>query len=471
MAYNWGQPPLPDGMPYQQTVPDAQYSMAYDQRLDPPMPQWPSQLTGDHSMYKTVAMPPLQSIPLIDPFASSSMPSASGPSNTPNPRRTLTDDDRRDMCRYAEAHPNLKQIEIGARFKVDRSTVSKVLRYKDKYLNSNSRSRSRPPLKREKSRKGEVEHALNSWATKQRKLKIPLTEESIQEQAARFANATGGSISNPATDPKWVAQFKRNYSLSARGKTPVKAEDAELMSNPDSPDSKSPSSALSPGVAGLRMITSNEDLRSAFSDSTTDPRSPSQPPSMSLSSALAQDPPNDPQDFFLQSSPYFSPVSGPPPDTFAHRNTRPLAPASRNSSDRQRRSTFPQAELNPYMSTSTSGAQLEKIQGALLDSPMNEYSSLLESPEEHFYSDYSNVTSNPTSAIDSATISPLDTLNAHAFPNRHRRTHSMQGPSQEEARAGLETAMRYLEKQSPGLLKTDEALIMAKVQQKLNNQP
>lgn len=113
MAYNWGQPPLPDGMPYQQTVPDAQYSMAYDQRLDPPMPQWPSQLTGDHSMYKTVAMPPLQSIPLIDPFASSSMPSASGPSNTPNPRRTLTDDDRRDMCRYAEAHPNLKQIEIG----------------------------------------------------------------------------------------------------------------------------------------------------------------------------------------------------------------------------------------------------------------------------------------------------------------------------------------------------------------------
>lgn len=49
-----------------------------------------------------------------------------GPSTTTtttkstNPRRTLTDADRRRMCLYHEENPNVKQTEIGAMFGVER---------------------------------------------------------------------------------------------------------------------------------------------------------------------------------------------------------------------------------------------------------------------------------------------------------------------------------------------------------------
>lgn len=43
------------------------------------------------------------------------------------PRRTLTDDDRRRMCQYHEDNPTVKQTEIGAMFGVERRYVSRFL--------------------------------------------------------------------------------------------------------------------------------------------------------------------------------------------------------------------------------------------------------------------------------------------------------------------------------------------------------
>lgn len=48
--------------------------------------------------------------------------------------RKLTDQDRKDICLYYEAHPQTKQDDIGAQFGVERSTVSKILKMKSKWL-------------------------------------------------------------------------------------------------------------------------------------------------------------------------------------------------------------------------------------------------------------------------------------------------------------------------------------------------
>lgn len=82
----------------------------------PPMPQWPSQLS-DFASWRT---PPCeQQMPIVTtamapppiPSIEDGMPIPSRPKS--NPRRTLTDEDRKRMCEYARANPGMKQIDIG----------------------------------------------------------------------------------------------------------------------------------------------------------------------------------------------------------------------------------------------------------------------------------------------------------------------------------------------------------------------
>lgn len=81
------------------------------------VPQWPSMLTSQSS-YSTPTLP----------TTSTTTPVSAGSSNSHSlqirqtttggntPRRTLTDDDRRRMCQYAEDNPGIKQTDIGRMF-------------------------------------------------------------------------------------------------------------------------------------------------------------------------------------------------------------------------------------------------------------------------------------------------------------------------------------------------------------------
>ncbi|GAA5983982.1 hypothetical protein JCM11641_001415 [Rhodosporidiobolus odoratus] len=48
--------------------------------------------------------------------------------------RKLSNADRKAICQFHLAHPGVKQDDIGAHFGYERSTISKTLKYKDKYL-------------------------------------------------------------------------------------------------------------------------------------------------------------------------------------------------------------------------------------------------------------------------------------------------------------------------------------------------
>jgi hypothetical protein len=74
---------------------------------------WPSMLTNPHS-YGPHSAPPLTIPP---PLKTSKLPALH---TQPVPRKTLTDEDRKAMCQYAEDHPHTKQTEIGAKFGVER---------------------------------------------------------------------------------------------------------------------------------------------------------------------------------------------------------------------------------------------------------------------------------------------------------------------------------------------------------------
>ena len=68
-----------------------------------------------------------------------STPESSGPPvsmpgrKEPMKKRRLYNTDRRLICIYAEDNPGVKQEDIAARFGVERSTVSKILKQRDRW--------------------------------------------------------------------------------------------------------------------------------------------------------------------------------------------------------------------------------------------------------------------------------------------------------------------------------------------------
>lgn len=83
----------------------------------PSHPTWPSMLTnpGGFNPSPPVAIPPMSAgVQSFKPPRQPVTPIAS------QPRKTLTDEDRRRMCQYHIDHPEQKQTEIGAIFGVER---------------------------------------------------------------------------------------------------------------------------------------------------------------------------------------------------------------------------------------------------------------------------------------------------------------------------------------------------------------
>ncbi|QBZ54329.1 hypothetical protein PoMZ_10025, partial [Pyricularia oryzae] len=131
-------------------------------------------------------------------------------SGTPRKRRTtLTDETRREICRLYENDQTLKQAEIAGRFGIKRSTVSKVLRDKNKFLN---------PTKKQ-SVTADIEEKLMIWI----KLDgLPRSNQELRNKAILFCQNTPGT-SNLRKIIKSTARleiFKQRHGLKFDGINP-----------------------------------------------------------------------------------------------------------------------------------------------------------------------------------------------------------------------------------------------------------
>ncbi|GAA6016979.1 hypothetical protein JCM11491_006116 [Sporobolomyces phaffii] len=166
--------------------------------------------------------------------------------------RRLTNAQRREICLYQRAHPNMKQDDIGRVFNYERSTISKTLKEKEHWLSdkweepepnnrrklshrTNSRSVSSlnvsdqeydsagertpnlasitpqaspqsPPLAT-KGRYPAVDKALIEWAHQQVPFGTILSDYVLQAQAKVFASKTKGCESFKASHT-WLEGFK-----------------------------------------------------------------------------------------------------------------------------------------------------------------------------------------------------------------------------------------------------------------------
>ncbi|KAF2738711.1 CenpB-DNA-bind-domain-containing protein [Polyplosphaeria fusca] len=445
------------------------------------MPQWPSMLTSQ----STYVPPIFPSAPVPITPASATPVSAISNNSTHSrtsstPRKTLTDADRRRMCLYHEEHPTVKQTEIGAMFGVERSTVSKVLRQKEKYLYQDDGSRS--PIKRSKGKFPDIERALSNWARNHQRQGLPLTDGIIREKARFFATTVGNSESHlKANSSSWLEKFKqKNNLMGAKSRKSSIAEESEGTSNPPSnvhtPGGISPTSpsGVSPSPVTLAAKKSEENLNfktespDAY-DFSNHHRPFHSQSNTSLSSVFTD---TAPSSFSAgptsPTSPFFTPDSASGQNPFMGGNQQARGQPGTSNFQRPRSQTFPMlVGVEQYMSPPPSSEALtpKYMHSTTLDSPMEMRSSQIDDAMQ----------ASPTQVTNS--MQPPPVPSAIGLPMQSGALSSpapigMEGvssltPSQEEARRALELVMNFFQHQPNGFVEPQEYVMIGKLMEKL----
>lgn len=448
----------------------------------PSHPTWPSMLTNPNNNYSAPPVPiPSASAPPIVKASNTKLPAIH---TNPTPRKTLTDNDRRRMCQYHEENPTVKQTEIGAMFGVERSTVSKVLRQREKYLYPEDRSLS--PVKRAKGKFPDIERALSNWVRNNQKKGVPLTDSAIKEKARFFATTVGNDESHLKTNSStWLEKFKQKNGIGS-GKLSRRASETNISDsgslNPESgrqsashtPNGISPTSpGALPSPSPLSTTKSTDDLKSdnfsgylefgqaykhANSQSTT-----------SLSSA------------FTDGHGSFSggPTSPSTPFTFSPDNSssswvpsqQARLPPPGNNFQRPRSQTFPTLGIDPSFISSQSSDPLTPR----FNLPGTEPSSALDSPIHdmpHPFAMDSTISPSPLhhSSSNGSMAPPPSSSTPITGLQSPMGTPAPSSPTQDDARRALDTLLGYFQQAPTGLVDQNEYMTILKLTEKLRLQ-
>ncbi|KAH9839673.1 hypothetical protein Tdes44962_MAKER08016 [Teratosphaeria destructans] len=461
------------------------------------MPQWPSMLSTHQAHQQNYQ-------PVYPPSIQPMTPMSAGPVQTPvstlssrstsAPRKTLTDQDRRRMCQYAEEHPHSKQTEIGAIFGVERSTVSKVLRQKEKYLFQEDGNRS--PIKRTKGRTPDIERALANWARNQEKKGLPLSDEVIRDKARAFAATTTTPENHQLLSSSWIEKFKLKHNLSgARSRKNSLAPDdccetaSQAASTSHTPGGISPVSPDGPGSPSPEDMHQSqyhdtskfESHGSLFEYASRNGPLHSQS-ATALNGAFADAVPSSFSPGTLSpTSPLFTPDSGTAPAAFAnesHAQMSAILPATptQSNSQRPRSQTFPLLDQYMAAASASSDGMTPKYVTAMLDSPMEEASDPLDDMDEAVKSSMHE--DRPNTVTPSETMRPPP-LPAHLLaaeskreltPSTSSSSLRQAAPSPEEALSALQLVHSFFEQQPNGFLDFQESVTMGKLMEKLKLQ-
>lgn len=348
------------------------------------------------------------------------------------------------------------------------STVSKVLRQKEKYLNPDDGSRS--PIKRAKGRVPDIEKALSNWARNYQRQGFPLNDEMIKEKARFFASTCGcPEAKEKVLTASWLEKFKQKNSLlgakSRRGSggkgvrsnsnSPTRINtDSANESTVHSPTGRSPvspngfGSLLSPTHSQEGMKQEGDELPELaggcqhYTKGTTALDTTSYSVGMtSPTSTLVSDSP------FTPTSQHRLPTSGP-------------------NINRPRSQTFPLVPIDPSL-LSADDSQCTKVEQqmgvTILESPleMDDHESHIAikgtDPSKMIKRNRSNPEIKTESMQPPPTVSKSNTVSPINAPG---------SPTQDEARRALELVMNYFQHQPAGLA-AQEYVTIGKLMERL----
>jgi hypothetical protein len=368
------------------------------------------------------------------------------------------------------------------------STVSKVLRQREKYLFPEDRSLS--PVKRAKGKFPDIERALSNWVRNMQKQGHPLTDAAIKEKARFFATTVGSNNEShlKTNSTSWLEKFKQKNGIGG-AKLTRRASETNISDsgslNPDSaggsasqtPNGISPTSPSGlPSPSPLSATKSDEDLKSEslngyleFGQGNSGYRHSNSQSTTSLSSAFTDTAPSS-----------FSggPTSPTTPFTFSPDNNsgswmpsqQSRLPPPGNNFQRPRSQTFPMLGIDPSFISSQNNEPLTPKYNLPVTAP----SSALESPIHEMP---------PPFGMDSAISSPplhhSSSNGSMAPPSSGTPITGLQSPpgssapgspTQDDARRALDTLLTFFNQAPNGLVDQNEYMTVLKLTEKLRLQ-
>ena len=374
------------------------------------------------------------------------------------------------------------------------STVSKVLRQKDKYLSIDDGSKS--PIKRTKGKFPDIERALSNWARNHQRQGFPLSDSIIRDKARFFANTVGSSESHAKVNSNsWLEKFKqKNHLLGAKPRKPSDANDSDSNRglntdsqsgsqtpngvSPISPSNAGSGSPMSPSRSGDGLKTESPNSYIDLSTNYRHVHSQSATSSASCFSDITA-----PSSFSpgptSPTSPFFSPDSNCGASPFLPSQQSRLMTMSNSDTVRPRSQTFPKVAIEPsFISLPESREPLtpkyldQKMAAPALGTPLDdvpEQALRFEPSVYHSQSQHGTYLEGSSQDGSPASMGP-PRLPATGLPSPNASNISSpigSPPSQDEARRALEIVMNFLRRQPSGLVHSQEYKAIENLMEKL----
>lgn len=132
------------------------------------------------------------------------------------------------ICQYQMEHPKMRQEDIAKAFHIERSTVSKILKQKEKWLSSpeepqalmskyrydsSSMSSSSTTDTGRSAKYQGVEHPMEDWVKEQNKRGTVFTDAMIRAKALEVASGVADARDKFKASPGWIENFKARMGI------------------------------------------------------------------------------------------------------------------------------------------------------------------------------------------------------------------------------------------------------------------
>ncbi|KAG8797881.1 hypothetical protein FRC17_007629, partial [Serendipita sp. 399] len=148
----------------------------------------------------------------VDDLSSSASPEGNKSAREKHVKSKLRNSDRKDMCIYYEQNPSARQEDIAARFGVERSTVSKVLKQKALWLSIEDEDELKI-AKRRPTKFPEIEATVLQWVQERFAAGESVTDQNIREQAKLAAQQLGIGEELFKASGGWIDNFKHRNRI------------------------------------------------------------------------------------------------------------------------------------------------------------------------------------------------------------------------------------------------------------------
>ncbi|PWN37588.1 uncharacterized protein FA14DRAFT_176877 [Meira miltonrushii] len=182
---------------------------------------------------------------------------SSGGKKIPKMKTRLRNIDRKAICEAARDDPKVRQEDLAVRFGIERSTVSKTLKNKEKWLAIQDEGQSAFIMKHRTGKFPDLEGRLAKWINDEVGKAAPILDVTIKHRALEVAKDLGIGVDQFKASMGWIEKFRERHKLP-KPVVPAGLENSSDQLSPE--DEQSRAEAFR---SGFELATSQQGQHAA----------------------------------------------------------------------------------------------------------------------------------------------------------------------------------------------------------------